>query len=415
MRKDAIKRLILNHNRRLQKLREQQALEGIRTDPRILIEIEDIETKLEALQAELEALSDQTKPSPRPKNQATPPEIEPPYGTMNPASEFYIERDADEEFWGYLSTSRAATLFVQASRQMGKSSLMRRIIYRASKELGRPSVFVDFQELPKQYFSASDERNFLIELCLIIGRALDIPEAIDRHWMGLHSNIRKCGLYLSEYIIPRVNQPFVLAIDEVDRMVASPFRDNFFGMLRVWHNNRAYDENFKKVSLFLSSSMDSSLLIENDDQSPFNVADHISLRDFTPAQVEELNRRHGSPLDQSQVQELMTLVNGHPFLTRLALYQVATGRISAAELFAQATQAVGPFGDQLHYCLGVVLREPDLRQALINVCRNQPVRPGPVYYRLERLGLIQRRGSQVLFRNRLWERYFKKQLLSSGN
>ena len=244
---------------------------------------------------------------------------------------------------------------------------------------------------------------------------MGIPEAIDQYWAGLNSNIRKCGLYLSEYIIPKINQPFILAIDEVDRMVSSPFRDNFFGMLRVWHNNRAYDENFKKMSLFLSSSMDSSLLIENDDQSPFNVADHISLRDFTQAQVEELNRRHGSPLSENQVTDLMALINGHPFLTRLALYQVATSRISANELFTRAIDEGGPFGDQLRYCLRVVLRESDLQEALINICQGRSVEQGHIFYRLKRLGLVRRKGHLVTFRNNLWERYFKDQLLCHRN
>ncbi|MCB0208828.1 MAG: response regulator [Anaerolineae bacterium] len=49
-RQDDIKKLIIEHNRRLQLLKEQQARQGISTDPRIIIEIEDIEAKIEELQ-----------------------------------------------------------------------------------------------------------------------------------------------------------------------------------------------------------------------------------------------------------------------------------------------------------------------------------------------------------------------------
>lgn len=56
--KDDIKKLISNHGRRLQKLKEQQALHGTSTDPKILIEIEDIGAELERLQTELEKLED---------------------------------------------------------------------------------------------------------------------------------------------------------------------------------------------------------------------------------------------------------------------------------------------------------------------------------------------------------------------
>ena len=50
---DHIKKLITNYTRRVQKLREQQAIEGISIDPKILIEIEDIEAEIEKLQKEL--------------------------------------------------------------------------------------------------------------------------------------------------------------------------------------------------------------------------------------------------------------------------------------------------------------------------------------------------------------------------
>ena len=48
-----IKKFIELDTRRLQKLKEQQALKGISTPPEVLIEIEDIEAKLEQLQVQL--------------------------------------------------------------------------------------------------------------------------------------------------------------------------------------------------------------------------------------------------------------------------------------------------------------------------------------------------------------------------
>lgn len=53
---DEINRLIRNHRRRLQILKEQEALQGISVDPKILLEIEDIETKILELQSQLDEL-----------------------------------------------------------------------------------------------------------------------------------------------------------------------------------------------------------------------------------------------------------------------------------------------------------------------------------------------------------------------
>ncbi len=57
---DDIRNLIRNHNRRLQKLKEQQALHGLDTPPKILLEIEDIEAELEQLQRELKEIENDT-------------------------------------------------------------------------------------------------------------------------------------------------------------------------------------------------------------------------------------------------------------------------------------------------------------------------------------------------------------------
>jgi WD40 repeat protein len=52
-RQDNLKKLIDHHKRRLQKLKEQQAIKGISTEPEILIEIEDIDAEIEKLRVEL--------------------------------------------------------------------------------------------------------------------------------------------------------------------------------------------------------------------------------------------------------------------------------------------------------------------------------------------------------------------------
>ena len=56
-REDELKRLITNHNRRLQILQERKALLGVTADPSLLLEIEDIEAELDRLQSELKKTS----------------------------------------------------------------------------------------------------------------------------------------------------------------------------------------------------------------------------------------------------------------------------------------------------------------------------------------------------------------------
>ncbi|MCB0019492.1 MAG: toll/interleukin-1 receptor domain-containing protein, partial [Anaerolineales bacterium] len=57
---DDIQKLIANHERRLQKLREEQALKGYSTEAHILTEIDDINATLTDLRAELARLQPRT-------------------------------------------------------------------------------------------------------------------------------------------------------------------------------------------------------------------------------------------------------------------------------------------------------------------------------------------------------------------
>jgi len=60
---DNIKALILTHNRRLQILKQQRAREGNSVDPKIIIEIEDIEEEIQKLEAKRNQLQKNTEKS----------------------------------------------------------------------------------------------------------------------------------------------------------------------------------------------------------------------------------------------------------------------------------------------------------------------------------------------------------------
>ncbi|MCB0166855.1 MAG: AAA-like domain-containing protein, partial [Anaerolineae bacterium] len=179
-------------------------------------------------------------------------DIESPYGTMRPDSHFYIERMVDTLCWDRLKAPQPSTIFIQAPRQMGKSSLLQRVIKQVKDTGSKKVVFIDFQRFPEDYLK--DEAEFFKEFCFMIGESLDLTDAIEQYWRGRRAHILNCSRYISKYIMAKLDQPLVLAMDEVDRMLFSPFRTNFFGMLRTWHNDRAFDDSFAKLTLFLSSS-----------------------------------------------------------------------------------------------------------------------------------------------------------------
>ena len=205
--------------------------------------------------------------------------------------------------------------------------------------------------------------------------------------------------------------PLVLSMDEVERVFDTEFRSDFFSMLRSWHNSRANMPVWKQFDLVLVTSTEPYQLIDNLHQSPFNVGQILDLDDFSLAQVSHLNEQHGNPLTEEQVTELMTLLGGHPFLTRKALYMVASQQISIAELFAKATDDQGPFGDHLRYHLFRLGTKPEQKQGLLEVIQNQVCSNDDIYFRLRGAGLISsREGTKVRTRCDLYARYFQNRL-----
>lgn len=342
-------------------------------------------------------------------NSTTDANIESPYGTMSPGSRFYIEREADVRCSQVFASNNPFTMYIQAPRQVGKSSLMQRITHYARLSAGTKTAFVDFERFTQKQFG--DLESFLIDLCLMIGDELGIEEEIDRYFGSKRrSNLVKCSNYLSKHIMPSLQGPIVLAMDEVERVLGTTFQNDFFGMLRTWHNDRARDPSFARISLFLSSSTEPELFIDNPNQSPFNVAQHVTLSDFGQLEVQQLNKLHASPLNHTQVQQVITLLGGHPFLTRLFLYLIATRQASFDVLLAQATADDGPFGHHLSYFWRHLAKTPDLQASLRQIQRSQQHPADRNLEKLKGAGLVKRSEGKIVIRNELYARYFKERI-----
>jgi hypothetical protein len=184
-------------------------------------------------------------------------------------------------------------------------------------------------------------------------------------------------------------------------------------MLRSWHNNRATTPIWKRLDLVLVTSTEPYQLIENLNQSPFNVGQVIELHDFSVAQVAALVMRHGVQLGEAQMQQLMELLGGHPYLVRRSLYLLASGQLSIEQLFATATEDRGPFGDHLRYHLFRMNDKPDLIAGMLQVIRRQTCQDERVFFRLRGAGLVRRQRQTVVPRCGLYAAYFQEYLHGS--
>jgi hypothetical protein len=343
---------------------------------------------------------------PAPVAAAQPLTLESPGGTMDAESEFYVERDSDRIALSEIQKP-GVTITIKAPRQMGKSSLLMRVIREATR-VGKRIAFLDFQLFDQSTWGNAD--TFFHHFCAWLSDKLGHSVPIEKYWGKPWSNIQRCTKFFEESLLPDVKGPLVLAMDEVEGVFDRPFRNDFFGMLRSWHNNRWAGPCWKHLDLVLVTSTEPYQFIKEANQSPFNVGEVIDLADFSSAQVDEVNRRHKSPLTHDQLRQLITLVGGHPYLVRRALYMVASQRVTPETLLRDGPDDGGPFGDHLRRHLFRLQERAELLQGLAEVLRGGTCRDERVVDLLQGAGLIRRDGRSVVPRCKLYQDFFRDRL-----
>lgn len=349
-------------------------------------------------------------PQAQPPTEQTPLAIplEPPEGSMDIDSEFYVSRAEDGVALAALQR-QGGTVTILGPRQMGKSSLLIRTMTQARQQK-KKVVFLDFQRL--ETAALTEDELFYRRFCEWMTVRLRLPSQVEQYWEKYKSlgNPLRCTYYVQDYLLTEGNQSIFLAMDEVDKLIASPFRDEFFSMLRSWHNERAFEPVWKQLDLVMVTCTEPYQLIQDLNQSPFNVGTSLTLKDFNETEVAELNRLHNGVLNTAELKTLMSWVGGHPYLTRKALYEVASKNMTATTVFDAAMVDQGPFGGHLRYHLFRMNDKPHLVKGMLQVIRHQTCEEEQVMRRLERAGLVRRVGRQVHPRCRLYAEYFKEHL-----
>ncbi|MEJ1929590.1 AAA-like domain-containing protein [Nostoc sp. NIES-2111] len=384
--------------------------QGQEDTPRLITElnqaISGAQLSIGAMQAKADILQSQPSPLPRPFPSAQPVSLEMPEGTMECDSQFYVERLSDPIALEAIKR-QGVTITIKGPRQMGKSSLLIRTA-DAAVAAGKRVAFLDFQLFDKATLNNADK--FFRQFCSWLTDELEMADKVDEYWQMPLGNSQRCTRYVGRYLLKDFGKPLVLAMDEVESVFDSEFRSDFFGMLRSWHNSRATTPIWKQLDLALVTSTEPYQLIDNLNQSPFNVGVVIDLEDFTILQVVDLNQRHGSPLNFKEEQQLIALLGGHPYLIRLALYSVASKRLTSSELFVNATADNGPFGNHLRNHLFRLHNKSELVQGMLQVIHQNICEDERVFFRLRGAGLVRREGRVVIPRCQLYGEYFRENL-----
>lgn len=352
-------------------------------------------TSNEAIQVREEEVSDQTG-------------VAFPGGALHHGSSFYVERREDQLI-KELIKRQGVTITIKGPRYVGKSSMLMRLEAEVSNS--KRVVILDFRQFGLGQPELAKAEVFFYQFCKLLTDELRIEDQIERYWHSSYSLPQRCTRYMERYLLKQLDRPLVLAMDDVDRVFNTGFCDDFFGMLRGWHDYRARVAQpiWRQLDLVLVTSTEPYRFIKDPNQSLFNVSVIIDLPDFTTAQVNQLNHYYGAPLKADEVRRLMDLVAGHPDLVRRALEWVASIKGSPTELFGRASDDHGPFGPHLKRHLTWLLEHPEEKAAMLQVLEHQTLSKAsaPIFFRLEGAGLVYREKDRVEPRCQLYADYFK--------
>ncbi|MDY6902523.1 MAG: AAA-like domain-containing protein [Cyanobacteriota bacterium] len=324
-------------------------------------------------------------------------------------SALYIVRGNHEERCYQTILNPGAFIRIKAPRQMGKTSLMNRVLAYAGKE-NYKTALLHFQQAD---FSILTDFNRLLRwICVNLTRQLKLESDINDYWDEELGSKMSCNLYIQACILQQIDSPLVLALEEVNEVIEHPqIAKEFFSLLRFWHERTKADANWQKLRLIMVHSTEIYIPLDIN-QSPLNVGLRIELEPFNREQVQELMLRHQLNLSSDDLNKLMNLVRGHPYLTRLAFYYLKCQELTFEEFLETAATDTGIYRDVLQRNLRLLHKDNELVLAFKKVLDSEiPIALEQIQgFKLHSMGLINHHGNQVSVSCDLYRQYFREYL-----
>ncbi len=236
-------------------------------------------------------------------------------GTCAKAS--YIEREADTTLQGAIRDNKAYPFFL-ASRQSGKSSVIQHAQKKCSSDELQFTI-IDLSFCTQKNLSAFDI--FIAYFMDVVFKKLNLGSSLQQELAKL-KNESLFFLEAIKLLLQSRKGRFVICVDEIDVLLRTDFKDDFFSQVRALFNERASDESMRRVQFVLAGATSCNALISDPMRSPFNVGEHILLKDLDLTHLKDLLGIAGE-LEQKTIDEaasrLLFWTSGSVFLCQYIL------------------------------------------------------------------------------------------------
>lgn len=306
---------------------------------------------------------------------------------------WYVGRTGEKRAGKYLEVS-GTPVVVEGAIGYGKTWFLEHVLEARRGAVPCRTVRVDLAAISRQEPPSLSRVLHAIASQILLGTKQGLEKSAT-NWSQSRSPQSQFSKALENSDLLR-DHPLLVALDEADAISGFAFQDDFFGFLRSLAGERQVP--WSNLRLLMTITRSSSSLIRNVHQSPFNLTTPIALQDLEPSGIHQLAILHGLAVTDLDIEELMGMVGGHPYLVRMALYEAASRKKQIRRLLGEADFASRLYRDFLRqhhrgekqadwlHVLQQLLHDPHMPLAL------------EVADELERAGLIVRNSNTLRLR-----------------
>ncbi len=233
----------------------------------------------------------------------------------------YVVRSADRHLYQALRHNEFC--YILNARQMGKSSLMVRMMHYLQQE-GFSCTAIDLTRIGSDNIMPAQ---WYLGLAVELWQNFDLLDKVNLPiWWNEYKDLsptQKLSQFIENIVLKQVqSEKIYIFIDEIDSVLGLNFSVNdFFALVRFCYNQRSIKQEYRRLTFAFFGVATPSDLISDHKRTPFNIGQSIQLEGFKEDEVYPLGEGLKEKVSDAiairkVIREVLHWTNGQPFLTQ---------------------------------------------------------------------------------------------------